>query len=131
MIQKVGARWRKVLTDSGWERAFVALVNGQIVGHLDLEGGEIYPAAHRIGLSMGIEFDFKGRGIGSGLMKQAVAFANGLESISWIDLGVFDGNSPAQKFYTKFGFAPTGRIPDKFRCDGKSISDIQMSLKIH
>lgn len=122
-------KWEKSLQDLGWERAFIIWDGDRIVGHLDLERETIEPAGHRLALSMGLEYGYKGRGLGSRLMEEAIGFAKTLDGIEWIDLGVFSCNQPAQALYKKFGFVETGRVEDNFRVDGRSLSDIQMSLR--
>ena len=130
LLGRLRPRWEKAVSGLGWERAFVVWDGDRIVGHLDLERKDLEPAQHRLVLSMGLEFPYKGRGLGSRLMEEAIAFARTLDGIDWIDLGVFSCNKPAQALYAKFGFTETGRTVDTFRVDGRSLDDIQMSLKL-
>lgn len=128
--KRVRERWEKPTIEPGCERSLVAVVDSKIIGHLDLQRDLLWPSSHRLELSMGLEYDYKQRGLGSRLMKQAIEFASVFEGARWIDLGVFKGNAPALALYSKFGFVQTGFIVDKFRTDGSSIDDIQMTLKL-
>ena len=62
-------------------------------------------------------------------MTTVIAYARA-QGFAWIDLGVFEENVPAMRLYTALGFVPTGRVEDRFRVEGASITDVQMSLKL-
>lgn len=119
----------KDLQTTGWRRSWGILQDERIIGSIDLNGSRIPTGLHRALLVMGLEKDFRSKGLGTLLVETALAWARSTD-LEWIDLGVFTDNIPAQKLYSKFGFKETGQVEDRFRVDGYSITDIQMSLKL-
>jgi ribosomal protein S18 acetylase RimI-like enzyme len=80
-------------------------------------------------LGIGCETSFRRQGIGAMLMGLAIDFA--LESgIEWIDLFVFGDNAAAIALYKRFGFAESGRRPDRFRLMGRVVDDVMMTLHV-
>lgn len=121
-------RWQTPLDAPGWRRAWGWLRDGQLVGHAYLAGGHLASELHRASLGMALQAGHRRQGGGSALLSSVVAWARAAPQLAWIDLGVFAENSPAQAVYQRFGFSETGRVADRFRVDGVSIDDIQMSL---
>jgi RimJ/RimL family protein N-acetyltransferase len=114
----------------GWMRAWsVHDPSQRIVCHLDLSGSNIPAEAHRMTLGIGCEAAFRRQGIGAMLMRFAIDFAleNGIE---WIDLFVFGDNAAAIALYKRFGFAESGRRPDRFRLMGRVVDDVMMTLHV-
>ena len=64
------------LTVPGWQRWWVAWSpdDSRIVGHVDLKGDHLKAGLHRCELGIGIERDFRGRGLGAELMQAAIEF---------------------------------------------------------
>lgn len=119
------------LAEPGWRRLWLAVDDRDgIVGHMDLKGSKLDVGMHRCLLGIAIERDHRGRGVGRLLMQAAIDFARGEPGLDWIDLSVFSHNTPALKLYRDLGFVEQGRIEDKFRISGESITDILMTLKI-
>jgi GNAT superfamily N-acetyltransferase len=114
----------------GWMRAWsVHDPSQRIVCHLDLSGSNIPSETHRMMLGIGCEPTFQRQGIGATLMRFAIEFAleNGIE---WIDLFVFGDNIAAIALYKRFGFAESGRRPDRFRLMGRAVDDVMMTLHV-
>jgi ribosomal-protein-alanine N-acetyltransferase len=78
---------------------FVAVVDGKIAGFVDIEVKE--KQARVIGLA--VEDEFRGRGIGSALIAEAVEFA-GSAGKRAVYLTVRQSNMSAIKFYERQGF---------------------------
>lgn len=123
-------KWSSEPFSPNWEIAWVAIVEGKFVGHINLRCGGIEAQKHRMRLGMGIENSFRSMGIGKSLLNKALSWAKGAEEISWIDLSVFSKNEVARKLYANMGFVATHTIEDALRVDGESIDDIQMVLKL-
>ncbi|MBT3980018.1 MAG: GNAT family N-acetyltransferase [Bacteriovoracaceae bacterium] len=117
------------LTAPGWKRSWGILEDGKFIGSVDLSGGSVLTNLHRCTLMMGVDRDYKAQGYGKGLLCFAISWAkeSGLE---WMDLGVFDTNTPAISLYKKNGFIINGEVKDAFYVNGTSIGDIRMSLKL-
>lgn len=125
-------RWSKSLTDPLWGRAFLLYIEGtrRVVGHVELVGGRVPAELHRAVLAMGMLREVTGQGHGRRLIEAAARFARDEAKLSWIDLGVFVNNVPAQKLYRRMGFVEVGLRRDAFRVDGVSIDDIHMTLAL-
>jgi RimJ/RimL family protein N-acetyltransferase len=112
-----------------WQRWWVWLDGAYVRGHVDLRGAGIMSALHRARLGIGLERGWRGQGTGEALMRAAIAWAAG-EGLAWIDLGVFEDNTPARALYRKLGFEEVGVLRDAFRVDGRSLDDVSMALPL-
>ena len=117
-------------TEPAWFRAFVVLAGRELVGELTLNGGRLPSERHRGLVGMGILAAHCGRGLGEQLLSAAIAWALADPGVEWLDLGVFGGNDRALSLYTRLGFVETGRTVDRFRVEGRKITDIQMALRV-
>lgn len=115
-----------------WRRAWVALAepDGAIVGHIDLRARPEPYTEHRALLGMGVHRDFRRRGLGRALIEHAIAWALRESTLEWIDLCYVAGNRPAERLYQRLGFQQLATIPDLFRVDQESISDVLMTKRI-
>ncbi len=121
--------WQLGLSEPEWQRTWLLIQQGEVVGHCDLHGGRTQASLHRTSLGMGIEKVHSGQGFGGRLLETALEFAR-LQQLSWVDLNVFSSNAPALALYRKFGFSETGRVPDAFRVLGQSFEDVAMTLQL-
>jgi GNAT superfamily N-acetyltransferase len=73
--------------------------------------------------------DARGRGASAALMAAAIdaARAKGARRVA---LWVNERNIPARRFYERFGFVLTGRIPGGIRVGGDLVDDVLMSLDL-
>lgn len=131
MEKSIRDRFTKTLDQLNWQRAFVVKVKDRIVGHLDLQGANFEASRHRIKLGMGLDREMRGQGLGSQLMQSALEWSREHTQADWIDLYVFEHNTPVRSLYKKFGFKEIGMVVDLFRVSGEKINDIRMSLKIN
>src|SRR5258705_10322104 len=76
----------------------VAIVGDAVVGWCDITPASFEGMAHVGRLGMGVKADFRGQGIGKGLLKAALnrAFGQGLERV---ELEVFRSNNSAVRPY--------------------------------
>ena len=120
------------LSQPGWQRYWVAFMEGadQIVGHVNLKGNPLHTALHRCDLGIGIERQWRGRGLGKRLMTVAIEFARQAPSLSWIDLGVFSHNENAAGLYRSMGFRPLVTVADRFRIENQPVADTLMTLNV-
>ena len=124
------ARWSTPLDEPGWRRAWGLFDGGELVGHIYLAGGMLDTELHRAGMGMAIASTHRRRGGGTLLLGAAVAWARAQPGIAWVDLGVFSDNPGARALYERHGFEVTGVVPDRFRIDGVSVGDTQMTLPV-
>lgn len=126
-------RLGRELDEPLWGRAWALYAPGgkEIVGNLELRGGRIPAELHRATLGMGIMRAYTGQGHGRRLLESAVEWARDVARLEWIDLGVFAGNTPAQRLYARMGFVEVGTRREAFRLDaGVAVDDVQMTLKL-
>jgi len=87
---------------------FVALYQGHTVGFVDIE---LKKKQAKI-LGLAVLEEFRGKGIGSALLKKAIDFAREKRK-SEIVLLVSEANPAAQRIYEKFGFILRGKLRRK------------------
>ena len=102
----------------------VAVAGTEIVGFLHVE-----PSRHGFGeIGMAIARDWRGRGVGSALLAEAIEWARerGLHKLS---LSVFPHNAAAIALYRKFGFVEEGRRVKHYRrASGELWDALEMGL---
>jgi L-phenylalanine/L-methionine N-acetyltransferase len=103
--------WRKRFRDS-WTNdhaSLVALHGDRMIGNLDVAREEGTVTRHVASIGMAVARDWRGRGVGSALLAEAVRWAEhaGVEKLG---LSVYPDNERARALYRKFGFEEEGRL---------------------
>lgn len=107
----------------------VAINNAQkIVGEIDITIKNFARIKHNGFLTMGIVPDYQGIGLGTALMKEALAWANE-HGILRLELSVFKSNIVAQHLYQKFGFVVEGVRKNYLKNSDSTWSDDLMMAK--
>jgi ribosomal protein S18 acetylase RimI-like enzyme len=106
--------YRRVLTgDSVWS---VAEVEGRVVGNcvIGRQGANASSEMAHVGV-LGILVDsaFRGKGVGSALLRHALEACRGKFEV--VRLSVFSVNQDAQRLYRRFGFETSGHAPRAVR----------------
>ena len=130
LMAKFSAGLSTPLSEPDWTRIFGAFMENELCGHVQLDGYSIATSGHRTQLGLFVAQEYRRQRVGSNLMRHAIEWAKNQPGLSWIDIGVFDGNVQALELYKRLGFKETGIVKDRFRIDGQIIDDIQMSLHI-
>jgi ribosomal protein S18 acetylase RimI-like enzyme len=102
----------------------------RVVGALLLRRQPRSYLQHHAILGVELHRDFRGYGVGTVLIQQALAWGrkHGLEMIR---LGVLDSNVRAKALYERLGFQATGYIPNFVKHpDGRYIGETQMVLSL-
>jgi len=104
-----------------------ALDGEEVVGWADIFPLSRKTIDHRGMLGMGVIPSYRGKGIGSLLLKEVIAMAKarGLEKV---ELEVYEGNSGARALYKKFGFVEEGHIRKGRKHKGQYEDMILMGL---
>lgn len=109
--------------------AVVAEEDGHAVGLCDVHrlrpGSEV---SHTGNLGIAIRHEYRGKGLGQGLIKAAIDQCRG--KFETIILAVFDVNQRAISLYQKMGFKEYGKFPDSVKRGGMYFDEIHMYLKI-
>ncbi|RYY04253.1 MAG: N-acetyltransferase [Gammaproteobacteria bacterium] len=113
----------------GWRKLWLVKdFSGDIRGHIDLRHyGRDY-SFHRVLLGMGVEYSARKRGLGVKLLNSVIEYCKETSGIDCLDLNVLSNNIPAKNLYLKCGFKIIGEMADCYRIDGKSVSEITMTL---
>lgn len=106
----------------------IALWNDQFAGSLRLFSGEMHTLhRHVADLGLFVLKPYRLLGIGTQLMKRALAWAND-RHLEKITLSVFAINQPAIRFYRRFGFQQEGRLVRQIQSDQEYIDLLQLAL---
>ncbi|PSU50121.1 GNAT family N-acetyltransferase [Photobacterium frigidiphilum] len=114
---------------AGWRKLWmVKETNEKIIGHIDLRHYSEEYRFHRVMLGMGVDGSARKQGLGAKLIESVIKFCRESEGIEWLDLNVLSNNIPAKNLYLKYGFKVIGEMSDCYRIDGKSVSELTMTL---
>jgi ribosomal protein S18 acetylase RimI-like enzyme len=107
----------------------IASIGDRILGVLTLQRGVYKKNRHTATLGIAVMNGYRHQGIGSGLIKEALHWAeqNGIKKVN---LEVFSTNENAIEAYRKIGFVEEGARKSQFIIDGKCVDDILMTYWI-
>ena len=115
--------------ESNEGKLIAAESNGEPVGTVSLWWRSAGRDRHVAWLGISVRSEHWGKGVGSGLMHEAVRVAKEL-GFSKIVLGVFDGNERAMRLYKKFGFKNEAYETDEVWIDGSWRKGFMMGLEL-
>jgi len=111
-VQKQAQGLRLIINEPSRGQLFVLRIGNRVVGMVSLlrtvstaEGGEVFWLEDMI-----VADEFRGRGLGSELLRHAVEFAR-QQGVPRITLLTDLENKPAQRFYERHGFKASGMTP--------------------
>ena len=105
----------------------IALDDSNVVGWCHIRPDRWEGFTHAGWLGMGVLKEYRGQGIGSALLHQALAEARRL-GLERVELSVFASNSSAIRLYKKFRFEIEGRKKRARKLDGSYDDIIVMGL---
>lgn len=99
--------FRRSWTDD--QASIVAVRGGRVIGHLNISREDSPVTRHVASLGMAVARDWRGKGVGSALISEAIRWArqSGVEKLA---LSVYPDNEAALALYRKFGFREEGRL---------------------
>ena len=119
-------RFRRPWSESGAH--LVAAEGARIVGGLSIHRLDDHPATRHVAtFGMFVVASHRGRGIGSALLKEALAWAERV-GVQRVELTVYPHNDAAIALYRKFGFVEEGRLVRHARKSYGYEDEILMSL---
>ena len=99
--------FRRSWTD---EQASIVAVSGErVIGHLNVSREESPVTRHVASIGMAVARDWRGRGVGSALMVEAIRWGRHFR-VEKLALSVYPDNEAALSLYRKFGFQVEGRL---------------------
>lgn len=110
----------------GHGRALLAEIDGVQVGMLGVIGSSIPRLRHAAQIYIGVLRDFWGRGVGSALLAEAIAWAP-RAGISRLELFVMKDNARAITLYKRLGFRVEGARQCAYIINGLPVDDLLMA----
>jgi RimJ/RimL family protein N-acetyltransferase len=107
----------------------VAIEDGRVVGMLDFFGKPLAQQHHVGGFGMTVDRGWRGRGIGTRLLRSLLAWA-AQRGYRRIELEVFANNPDAIRLYEREGVVPEGRRRGAIVVDGAEIDLVLMARRI-
>jgi ribosomal protein S18 acetylase RimI-like enzyme len=121
-----GQVWKRV--EAGQQAVTIAEDAGRIVGICTIYRGTHLEDRHVGTLAVAVLPEWRGRGVGSGLLEHALGAAQGM--FETVVLDVIEVNERALQLYRKFGFGECGRTPRTFQRNGVYYDTVRMSKSI-
>jgi RimJ/RimL family protein N-acetyltransferase len=130
--------WRTVNDERRYLRAirrypnaavFVAEDEGAIVGRLSVARDQHPASAHVADLGLMVAASHRRRGIGTGLLDAAVAWARE-SGVKKLELHVFPWNEAAIRLYERYGFVKEGYRRNHYRRGGEFVDAILMAFEV-
>ena len=132
------AEWRSITDERRYLRAvrrhpdaavFLAEDGDAVVGRLSL-ARDVHPSsAHVADLGLMVAASHRRRGVGRGLLDQAVAWAESA-GVRKLELHVFPWNEPAIALYDAYGFEREGLRKGHYLRDGVPVDAILMAFQV-
>ena len=114
------------ITASGCSRSLLAEFDGVPVGLLGAVGSSIPRLRHAAGVYIGVLRGYWGRGVGSALLAEALAWAPSV-GISRLELFVMKDNVRAIALYELLGFRVEGARRRAYIINGRPVDDLLMA----
>jgi hypothetical protein len=113
-----------------WIALWGAWIGGTIVGHIEVTSRADDDAPHRADLRWQLEHGIDRPTVARDLVAAAVAWSVAHPDLEWLDLRLRDDDGDGLAAARDAGFAVVGRVPDRFRIDGRSVGDILFARRV-
>ncbi|WP_374687738.1 GNAT family N-acetyltransferase [Promineifilum sp.] len=121
-------RRKRLMETQEGSHPLVAVVDGEVVGHLTLHQHMRSPRRRHSGsLGMAVHDEWQGRGVGTALMAACIDLADNWLNLHRLELDVYVDNERAIRLYTKFGFEIEGTMRDYAWRDGRYVDTYFMA----
>jgi RimJ/RimL family protein N-acetyltransferase len=107
---------------------FIALDGGEVVGRINITGGELPFDRHAGTLGLSVAPHWRGRGLGRRLMQAAIADAQGWEDFCRIELLCATWNTRGLALYESLGFVTEGIKRKAVKMRGVPEDEVLMAL---
>jgi L-phenylalanine/L-methionine N-acetyltransferase len=113
------------------EQASLVAVHGErVIGHLNAAREEGPMTGHVASLGMAVAPDWRGKGVGSALLAEAIRWAKEMR-VEKLALSVYPHNEAALALYRKFGFREEGRLTGHSKKSIGYLDEIVMGLWVN
>jgi RimJ/RimL family protein N-acetyltransferase len=112
---------------SGNSVVLLAEADGELAGYLELTGGTARRNRATTHLVIGVLARASGRGVGSGLLREALRWAAG-HGLHRVELTVMAHNTRAIALYQRMGFVTEGRARECLLVDGRFVDELTMAV---
>jgi RimJ/RimL family protein N-acetyltransferase len=123
-------RWIRQLREDERKVAFVAEVEGEIVGWIAFSSPDRLRLAHTGTIGILVKNGYRDKGIGKLLMQALLDWATEHPSIEKVSLGVFASNHRAIALYEKMGFVEEARLVKAYKCSESEYIDGVVMAKL-
>ncbi|MEO8609574.1 MAG: GNAT family N-acetyltransferase [Chloroflexota bacterium] len=106
----------------------VAEVEGLIIGNCTGRGGRRLASGGSVGVGIAVHADWRGKGVGTALLRNLIGWAQRTGAIWRIELDVFTHNAQAIHVYQKLGFEIEGRRQKAYYKNGQFVDAFMMAL---
>jgi RimJ/RimL family protein N-acetyltransferase len=106
----------------------VAEADGFIIGNCTGRGGRRIASAGTVGVGIAVHADWRGKGVGTALLRGLINWARRTGVIWRIELDVFTHNTHAIHVYEKLGFEIEGRRQKAYYKNGRFVDAFMMAL---
>lgn len=113
--------------NSRGSRLILALDDGLLIGFLSVTGTDVPRREHTANVVLGVLRNHWGRGVGTELLGEAIAWAR-TAGISRLELGVMADNRRAIGLYEKAGFRIEGTRRRAYLIGGRSVDEHLMAF---
>jgi putative acetyltransferase len=117
--------FRRSWTDE--QASLVAVHGDRVIGHLNVSREEGPMTRHVASLGMAVAPEWRGRGVGSALLVEAIRWGNEMR-VEKLALSVYPHNEAALGLYRKFGFQEEGRLTGHSKKSVGYLDEIVMGL---
>lgn len=104
----------------------VALCENEIAGYAAFNNGDLRKIKHSGYLTVFMEKEYRGKGLGKELMKTLIQWGKANKLIRKMTLSVFSNNKNAIKLYKKVGFKVEGSCPKDVKINGRYYDSVLM-----
>ena len=105
----------------------VAEAGRELAGYLELIGGKARRNRATTHVVIGVLAGASGRGVGSGLLREAVRWS-AAQGLHRVELTVMADNTRAIALYERMGFVTEGRARECVQVDGRFTDELQMAM---
>lgn len=108
----------------------VVEAEGEIVGALHCEGSADLFTRHNVSFGVSLRADYRGKGIGTQLISECLAWARSKPYVRRVQLEVFANNEAAIQLYERLGFLTEGWRERAYYIDNHYVDTYLMSQQI-